>query len=84
MARRIAELEEERKGKSDRVDELSNMCDFLGQARCEHRTADFILCARFASRTLHARSCNDQPAVSESMIVQPKVMRMTIARSCND
>ena len=35
MARRIAELEEERKGKADRVDELSNMCDFLGQARYE-------------------------------------------------
>lgn len=33
MARRIAELEEERKGKADRVDELSSMCDFLGQAR---------------------------------------------------
>ena len=35
MSRRISELEEERKGKADRVEELSNMCDFLGQARYE-------------------------------------------------
>ena len=35
MARRLAELEEERKKKADRVEELSNMCDHLGQARYE-------------------------------------------------
>ncbi len=35
LTRRITELEEESKGRNDRVEELSNMCDFLGQARYE-------------------------------------------------
>lgn len=35
LSRRISELEEDRKGKADRVEELSKLCDFLGQARYE-------------------------------------------------